>query len=273
MKDRYFNDRFTTDGRAKALEYFQQAIAKDPGFAGAYAGLAGTQILRGFFGESDDPQEMAEGVAAARKALSLDNSLSEARSALGLGLLMDLRWTEAEGEFQQAIAENPNCSLCHLYYAAELGFRGRFSEGISEVKQAQALDPLSFIAREIGGLSYYFAKDYDEAIRQYQMAIEMDPSNSTSYEDLGDAYLQKEMCSEAAQSYKRSEELSGHTQNGAELVKAFENAGCRGNDEEVSGILFGSVEPGLLSDVRRFDCGLPGREGPRLQVHRTSLCD
>jgi serine/threonine protein kinase/tetratricopeptide (TPR) repeat protein len=227
VKGRYFNDRFSADGRAKALEYFRQAIAKDPGFAGAYAGLAGTQILRGFFGESADPQEMAGGMAAARKALSLDSSQSEAHSALGLGLVMDLRWTEAEKEFRQGIAENPNCSLCHLYYATELGFSGRASEASSEVKQAQLLDPLSFVARELGGYGYYFARDYDEAIRQYQMAIEMDPSNPTSYEDLGDAYLEKQMCAEAAKSYKRSEELSGHMKNGAELAKAFENAGCR----------------------------------------------
>jgi TolB-like protein/Tfp pilus assembly protein PilF len=225
---RYFNDRYTADGRAKALEYFRQAIAKDPGFAGAYAGLAGTQVMRGFFGESADPQEVAEGVAAARKALSLDNSQSEAHSALGLGLQINLRWTEAEKELQQAIAENPNCSLCHLYYATELEFSGRTSEASSEVKQAQLLDPLSFLAREVGGYGYYFARDYDEAIRQYQMAIEMDPSNPTAYEDLGDAYLEKQMCAEAAQSYKRSEELSGHTKNGAEIAKAFENAGCRG---------------------------------------------
>jgi TolB-like protein/tRNA A-37 threonylcarbamoyl transferase component Bud32 len=228
VKGRYFDDRFTADGRSKALEYFQQAIAKDPGFAGAYAGLAGTKILRGFFGESADPQEMAEGMAVAHKALSLDSSLSEARAALGLGLQMDLRWTEAEREFQQAIAENPNCSLCHLYYATELEFSGRLSEGISEIKQAQVLDPLSFIAREIGGLSYYFARNYDEAIRQYQMAIEMDPSNPTAYEDLGDAYLQKQMCAEAAQSYKRSEELSGHAKNGAEIAQGFAKGGCRG---------------------------------------------
>jgi hypothetical protein len=67
---------FTADGRAKALEYFHQAIAKDPGFAGAYVGLAGTQILRGFFGESADPQEMSEGMAAARKALSLGSTFA-----------------------------------------------------------------------------------------------------------------------------------------------------------------------------------------------------
>jgi eukaryotic-like serine/threonine-protein kinase len=228
VKGRYFNDRFTTDGRAKALDYFQQAIAKDPGFAEAYAGLAGTKILRGFFGESADPQEMAEGVAAARKALSLDSSLSEARAALGVGLQMDLRWTEAERELQRAIAESPNCSLCHLYYATELAFSGKTSEAVSEVKQAQVLDPLSFIAREVGGVTYYFARDYDEAIRQYQMAIEMDPSSPTSYEDLGDAYLLKQRCSEAAKSYKHSEELSGHAKNGAELAKAFEDAGCSG---------------------------------------------
>ncbi len=228
VKGRYFLDRWSPDGRVKAVQYFQQAIAKDPGFAGAYAGLAGAQVLQGFFGETSDPQEMVEGMAIARKALSLDNSLAEAHSALGISLQLDLQWAEAEQEMQKAIKLNPNCSICHTYYATNLGFRGRFAEAISEVKQALAIDPLSFIAHEIGGIAYYFARDYDEAIRQYQAAIEMDQGNPTPYGDLGDAYLQKQMCSDAFKSYAHSEELMGHAENARELTRAFAEGGCRG---------------------------------------------
>jgi TolB-like protein/Flp pilus assembly protein TadD len=228
VKGRYFLDRWSPDGRVKAIQYFQQAIAKDPGFAGAYAGLAGAQIIQAFFGETSDLHEMAKGTAAARKALSLDNSLAEAHSSLGLALQLDLHWAEAEQEMQKAIELNLNCSICHTYYAIDLVFRGRFAEAISEIKRAQAIDPLSFIAHELGGEVYYFARDYDEAIRQYQAAIEMDRENPTTYSDLGDAYLQKQMCSDAFKSYARSEKLAEHAQNAAALARAFEQTGCRG---------------------------------------------
>jgi len=102
-------------------------------------------------------------------------------------------------------------------YSTELTFTGRAAEAISEVKQAQSIDPLSSIALEIGAEVYYFARNYDEAIRQNQKAIEMDPSNPNIYSDLGDAYLEKQMCSEAINAQVRTEELSGHAGNAAAM--------------------------------------------------------
>jgi eukaryotic-like serine/threonine-protein kinase len=228
VKGRYFLDRWSPEGRVKAIQYFQQSIAKDPGFAGANAGLAGALILQGFFGETNDPQEMEKGAEAARKAVSLDDSLAEAHSSLGLALQLDLRWVEAEREMRKAIELDPNCSICHLYYGTNLAFRGRVAESISEVKQAQAIDPLSFIAHEIGGEAYYFARDYDEAIRQYQSALEMDPNNPQAYSDLSDAYTEKQMCPESFEASVRTEEVLGHSQNAAMLRKAYDSSGCPG---------------------------------------------
>jgi len=226
VKGRYFFDRWSPDGRSKAVEYFQQAIAKDPGFAAAYAGLAYAFSIRGFFGESG-AEEMAQGMAAARKALTLDSSVAEAHAALGLALMLDLRWKDSEDELRGAITLNPNCSICHFGYAVFLSFTSHAKEAIAEIKKTQALDPMSFLASSAGGEVYYFARDYDEAIQQHKIAIEMDPSNPTPYGDLGDTYYQKGMCSEAVKANSRSEELQGHAQNAATLRKVLESGDCR----------------------------------------------
>ena len=228
VKGRYFFDRWNEDGRKKALEYFQQAIAKDPGFAAAYAGLADTYSLRGFFGEATGLAESARGVAAARKALALDNSLAEAHASLGLALLIDLQWPEAERELRQAISFNSNSSICHSYYGWYLAFAGRGKEAFPEVKTAQVLDPLSSIPYAAAGDVYYFARDFDGAILQYQRAIEFDPSSPYPLKALGDTYLEKQMCSDAAKHYAQGEELSGNPQNAMALTKAFGLSGCRG---------------------------------------------
>jgi tetratricopeptide (TPR) repeat protein len=227
VKGRFFYNRWSVDGRRQAVGYFHQAIAKDPGFAGAYAGLAEAYSLRGFFGDSN-AEEMAQGMAAAREAIALDNSLAEAHAALGLALMIDLNWHDSEQELRQAIKLNPNCSICRADYAWFLVFHGPSTDAIPEAKQAQILDPLSFMTSYTGAEALYFNRDYDAAIQQLKTAIEMEPSNPGLMSALGDAYLMKQMCSEAFKAYARSEELSGQTQNASGLTKAFETGGCRG---------------------------------------------
>lgn len=209
VKGRYFFDRWNEDGRKKALGYFQEAIAKDPGFAAAYAGLADTYTLRSFFSEATGPEEMAMGTTAARKALDLDGSLAEAHDSLALALLTDLHWTDSEAELKKAISLNPSSPTSHAYYGVYLSFMGRFTEASQEIQSAEALDPLSTIWKAFAATGDYFSRDYDRAIQKLREAIEIDPSNPQSYSYLGDAYLQKQMCSDAAKNYARFEELSG----------------------------------------------------------------
>jgi TolB-like protein/cytochrome c-type biogenesis protein CcmH/NrfG len=228
VKGRYFFDRWNQDGRKKALGYFQEAITKDPGFAAAYAGLADTYTLRSFFTEATGPEEMAMGMAAARKAVELDGSLAEAHASLALALLIDLHWTDSEAELRKAVALNPNSPTSHGYYGVYLAFVGRFTEAAQEIQLAEALDPLSTIWKAFAATVYYFSRDYDRAIRTLGEEIEIDPSNPQSYSNLGDAYFQKQMCSDAAKNYAHSEELEGNSQNALALTQAFESSGCRG---------------------------------------------
>jgi eukaryotic-like serine/threonine-protein kinase len=224
----YFFDRWTQESRKRAVESFQQAIAKDPNYAAAYAGLGVTEILIWHVGEGDQPDLREQGMAAANKALALDDTLSEAHAAMGFAKFQYLSWAESEAEFKKAISLNPNNAYAHLYYAWYLTFTGRFPEAYEQLDRAQVLDPLSFSIYLTGGEVYYWARDYDRAIQRYQKAEELDPANAGASSDLGDTYLAKHMCAEATEHYARSEDLEGQPQAGAALRKAYASSGCDG---------------------------------------------
>jgi serine/threonine protein kinase/Tfp pilus assembly protein PilF len=228
VKGRYFFDRWTPEGRTKAAENFQQAIAKDPVYAAAYAGLADAYTVMRYFGESDRPDIGTLGLAAARKAVELDDSLADAHASMGLSLFVDLKWADAEAEFKKAISRNPNSASSHIYYGWLLGFSGRFPEAYEQAAQAQRLDPLSFAIYLTSGELYYWARDYDRAIQQSRKAAELEPTHFAPPSDLGDEYLGKNMCSEATEEYAHSEELTGQAQHASALRHAYTTSGCRG---------------------------------------------
>jgi TolB-like protein/Tfp pilus assembly protein PilF len=227
LRAHYFFERWNAEGRGKALDYFRHAIAKDQRFAAAYAGLADTLALRSYFGESTMPDERANGIAAAEKAVTLDGSLAEAHASVGFALLLDLQLANAERELRSSVSLNPNCSTCHVWYAYYMTFVRRFPDAAQEMNKAQALDPVSSMTYVAAGVMRYFSRDFDDAIRQYQKAIELDRSNPEAYKNLADAYLEKQNCSEATKQFVRSEELLGHDRNASVLTKAFRTSGCR----------------------------------------------
>src|SRR5262249_29170726 len=144
LKGRYYANQATAAGLKKSVEYFQQAIEKDPGYALAYAGLADSYFALGggwlYLAPSDS---FPKAKAAAIKALELDNTLAEAHAALAYAAFFDWDWVSAEREFKRAIELNPNSALSHRRYAEFLQTRGRFSESMAEGQRAQQLDPLS----------------------------------------------------------------------------------------------------------------------------------
>ena len=233
VKGHYFLDRWSTESRKKAMEYFQQAITADPSYAPAYAELANSYSMGAFFGEPYGPEVRAQGIAAAKKALELDNTLAEAHSALGLALLADLQWTGSERELKEATSLNPNSAISHMHYAWYLTFVGRFEDGIREIKEAQKIDPLSLSIYVTSGNIYYWARDYDLSIQQYRKAMEIEPAaNEDMYSAMGDSYLAENMCAEATEAYAHSEEAGGNLQAAANLRKAFKTQGCRGMQQQ-----------------------------------------
>ena len=176
LKGLYFWNKRTGPDLKQASAYFQQAIAEDPSYAPAYAGLANTYSLMTSYSVSPARTYMPKARAAAVKALELDDKLPEAHCALALVLEnYDFDWGTAEKEYRRAIDLNPNYATAHQWYAELLMWRGRFDEALRESEAARKLDPLSLIIATDQGAIFYFSRQYDRAIEQLNGVLELDP--------------------------------------------------------------------------------------------------
>jgi TolB-like protein/DNA-binding winged helix-turn-helix (wHTH) protein/Tfp pilus assembly protein PilF len=193
LKALYFwNKRSAADFR-KAIDYFQQAIAKDPKDARAYAGLADTYALIGGYSQEQKPEYTQKARAAAQRALEIDNGLPEAHTAWALIVQnYDWDWKTAEKEFRRAIEINPNYATAHHWYAEHLMWRGHFDEALRENELARKLDPLSLIIATDNGAILYFSRRYDRAIEQFRYVLDLDP-NFPRAGIIDAAYIQKGM--------------------------------------------------------------------------------
>jgi serine/threonine protein kinase/tetratricopeptide (TPR) repeat protein len=205
LKGRYHQNQTTAEGYRKGIEYFQQAIDKDPGYALAYAGLAGSYAGLGGGNAYASPREtLPKAKAAANKALELDETVGEAHAALGYaGFLSDWNWTKADREFRRAIELNPNNAISHAVYSEILGTQERFDESVAEGERAQKLDPLSPHALTALGYAYLSTHRYDEAITQFQSALELDPNAGNIRAQLAWAYGAKRMYPQAIAEYEK----------------------------------------------------------------------
>jgi serine/threonine protein kinase/Tfp pilus assembly protein PilF len=177
LRGRYFWNKFTEDGVRKSIEYFNQAIEKDPNYAQAYAGLAAAYNVLG--NNYQNPNETAiKSKAAAAKALELDETLAEGHEALAaIKLFYDWDWPGVERELKRALELNPNFANTHLLYCYYFRDMGRLDEAIVEAKRAIELDPLSQHAITTLGRTYVYARQYDQAIAQCRKAVELDPTS------------------------------------------------------------------------------------------------
>src|SRR5438309_7529798 len=199
LKGRYHANQTTAAELKKGVEYFQQAIDKDPGYALAYAGLADSySSLGGGWMYLSPSDSLPKAKSAAMKALELDDTVAEAHTALAYVLFYaDFDWASAEREFKRAIELNPNSALSHSRYSECLKTRQRFTESLAEAQRAQDLDPLSpDIVSQLGAV-YFFTRRYDEAIAQYQKALELNPNIAVIRAALATAYAMKHMYGEA----------------------------------------------------------------------------
>jgi len=167
LRGRYAWNERSVDGLQRAIEFFKQAVHKDPNFAMAYAGLADSHTLMAL--NEADSNDMAQGRAAAEQAIALDDTLAEAHTSLAASrILLDWDWKGAEVEFRRALKLNPNLAYAHHWYAnLLLSAQGRHDEAIAEMKRAQELDPLSPIIATDLGFAYYLAGKNDQALETY----------------------------------------------------------------------------------------------------------
>ncbi len=197
LKGQYFWNKRTVEGFQEAISYFQQATAKDPSYARAYAGLADSYALIGTYSGTPPAEFASQARAAALRALRLDDSLPEAHAALALIVQNhDYDWQTAEKEFKRAIELNPNYATAHHWYAEHLTWRGRFDEALRESERARQLDPLSLIIAADNGATLYYSRQYDRAIAQFTAVRELDPDFPRASMILY-AYVQKGMFAEA----------------------------------------------------------------------------
>src|SRR5437762_4659447 len=175
LKGRYHWNRRSREGLGKAVQYFQQAIAKDSTYAAAYAGLADCLSVLGCcgFASPDDGCGKAKGLAL--RALERDRGLGEAHASLAwAAILYDYDFVTAEREFERSIELNPRYATTHQWFGLSLGFMGRYEEGFTELKRAIRLDPHSMMIQVTLGFLHWCARRYDLAIEQYERVLELD---------------------------------------------------------------------------------------------------
>jgi TolB-like protein/Tfp pilus assembly protein PilF len=229
LKGRFFWNKRTGPDLRKSIDYFQQAIDKDPNYALAYAGLGDSYVLLSGFGAATPPESFPPAEAAAKKALEIDDTLAEAHTTLGFSLsVYHLDFAGSIKEFERAIALNPNYATAHHWFGnSTLLAVGQFDRAIAEGKRALELDPLSVIITADLGADYMVARRYDEAIEQLRRAIEMDPRFYYAHWNLAEALELKGKMSEALPEYKKAAELDDDPFVLALLGQAYAKLGQR----------------------------------------------
>ncbi len=182
----------TEEGLRKSIEYFQKAIAKDPKFALANAGIADAYSLLGRLGFARPVEVYPKAKEAAEKALEIDDALAEGYIALAfIKYNYDWNWLDAEIDFNWAIGLNPNYATAYQYYGSLLVNLGRFEEATAKFEKARELDPSSLPIKASMASLYYYTRQLDQAIRLWRELQKTDPGISWVHGYLGLAYLQK----------------------------------------------------------------------------------
>jgi TolB-like protein/Tfp pilus assembly protein PilF len=199
LKGRYHFNKLTPEDVQKGVDYFQQAIARDPDYALAYAGLGD---CHNYLAQRHEAKQ------AVIKALELDETLGEAHASLGFfRFLYDWDFAGAEEEFKRALMLSPNYAEAHHWYAIYLANLGRQEEADREAKRAVDLDPLSLLMNSTPAMNSYLARQYDEAIEQFKKVIEMEPNFVAARSVLGSVLVQKALYEEAMAEYQKVLEL------------------------------------------------------------------
>src|SRR5258705_7850677 len=189
LKGRYYWNRWTQEGFDKGIEYFQQAVEKDPSYAQAYSGLADSYVLLGWNSYLAPKDAFPKAKAAAIRALQFDEGLAEAHASLAAPLwLHDWHWLEAQTEFQRSLQLGIAYPTANHWYAEYLTTMGRHDEAIAKIKHSQELDPLSLIINVAVGWSLYMGRRYDEAIEQLRRTGGLEQSYPATHWILGLAY-------------------------------------------------------------------------------------
>jgi len=232
LKGRYYWNKRTAEGNAKAREYFQQAILKDPNYALAYAGLADAYLLDSVWPARVTADRARE---AALKALSLDENLAEAHTSMGfINARYDWKWQEAEKEFLRALELNPNYLVAYNFYADYLSIMGKRTEALEVLKKAQQLDPLSVVISSDIGAHLFIDRQYARSREQIQKSLEWDQSYWQSHYWLGLVYQQQLNYEDSIKELQKAADLSGERPSAlAMLGYSYAQSGKKGKARQI----------------------------------------
>ena len=249
LKGRYFLNRLTPDDMRRAFGYFEQAVARDPTYAQAYAGLADAHLLVAIFGNLPPGEELARAKSAAAHALSLDSTLAEAHTSLaGAEMAFDWNWRAAGHAFERAIALDPGYGLGHQRYGLYLLYQGQFAHAESVLVRARALDPLYASANMNLARVYVSTHRPTAAIPLLRTAVELSPGVALAHEQLGHALLETGNASAALAAFRQAALLSG-PRDSAQLAYALAMTNQRPEAERILRALIASARDRYLPPV------------------------
>jgi TolB-like protein/Tfp pilus assembly protein PilF len=233
LKGRFFWNKRTGADLRKAIEFFNQAIAKDPNYALAYAGLADSYLLLPNYGGAPTADVVPPARAAVTKALELDDSLAEAQASLGLLDTLDLRLERAITHFERAVQLKPNYATAHHWLGLGHLSLGHFDQAIAEEKRATELDPLSVIINADLAWTYVCAHRLDEAEAQARRTLEIDPRFFLAHYYLGGVRQAKGQLLEAISEFRQAFDLNGDSYSLAMLGQAYARAGNKTEAQKI----------------------------------------
>jgi DNA-binding winged helix-turn-helix (wHTH) protein/TolB-like protein/tetratricopeptide (TPR) repeat protein len=212
----YFWNKRSKDGLEKAIDYFGQAVTRDPNFALAYALMSDCYYLQRYYGYNRQPDRLENAKAAAERALLLDDTIAEAHVAAAMAQIYqkgdratkELDYRAATDSLRRAIALNPNLAIAHQRYAWCLCASGHLNEGVQEMRRAQELDPLSHTNNTALGMVLVFARQYRDALSYCYKATELAPNEAIIQENVALAYALNGMYEQAIEHYRRVSELN-----------------------------------------------------------------
>jgi tetratricopeptide (TPR) repeat protein len=260
LKGLYHLNRTGKANLDKSKTYFEQALTKDPNYAFAYAGLAEYYNLVPWHSPTPPQEAYPRALAAAEKALALDDTLADAYITLAYGkMLYFYDWGGAEQALTRALALQPNSAKVQSYYGFYLRIMGRWEEAIIALQRAQALDPLSLVIGQRLGCAFVNARQYDQAIVQLRQTLELEPNHAYAHSCLSEAYLQKGLYEQAITGAQKVVDLMGGTPAAvASLSRMYAMAGQpdqarqlldtlteRTQHEPISRVYFGWIHMGL----------------------------
>jgi TolB-like protein/Tfp pilus assembly protein PilF len=205
LRGRYLWNQRKEAALRNAIEEFEAALAIDPGFAAAQAGLADAYVVLPVFSSIAMAEVIPKAKAAVLRALELDPGLAEAHATLGtIKTYYDWDWAGAEREYRTAIELNPSYASAHQWLSEHLQITGRFDEALAEARQAQSLDPLSPVIGLVLGSALVHVGDLTGALDAFHAALELDPNFGDLYTDIGTLYLSQRKYPEAIGALERA---------------------------------------------------------------------